>query len=265
MFNKSQKLKAEPLTNEQQVQQAAIYNGLLSIFTQVEANIALEKWAKYFVETGSVFNGVNSFARDICESSNKSGQHRELVKAINFELMSSKNPITINPNKRQPKPQLSLLKDTQSLKLSPFSMTLQPVFERIDLADTSVDQLTSFHQVINTPDFQTFQLLFLKVTQLLLSARPNLRSNLNVFLNELVASMPWADAQQQQMMDVINTGQAQQKRAYKADQLKTFLKHFRTWIAAETSVQDADKLLNEAIIEVELTAAGALYSAKAFI
>lgn len=50
----------------QEAQRKAIYAGLTSILTEVEANEALEKWASYFSETGLVFNGLNNFARDIC-------------------------------------------------------------------------------------------------------------------------------------------------------------------------------------------------------
>ena len=95
--------------------------------------------------------------------------------------------------------------------------------------------------------------------------RPTLSVEMNIFLNELAMSMPWAEMQQQQIIDVITLGSTQQKRAYKADQLKTFLKHLRAWLAAEIYADEANRLITQAVSEVDLTDAGTLYSAKSFL
>ena len=78
----------------QHTQRNAIYIGLTSILTEEQANAALQTWSTYFNDSTSVFNGLNSFARDVCKHYDKDDQQRELVRALNRALINKDNTVT---------------------------------------------------------------------------------------------------------------------------------------------------------------------------
>jgi len=235
--------KLEELSPEVQRQRQAIYVGLTSVLSADQANAALESWSIYFNETGSVFNGLNTFARDVCESFDISGQQRDLVKALNRALLSKdpSSPRTA-PSPRRP----AAAEDTGPT----------PVAEH-DAAPAS--------SAITTPEFQTFQYLVTDLLQLVENNRSGLKRQAVDFLKEVVESMPWSEAQQQQITTLLETGNASQTRTYRGDQLKALLKHFRSWMADEIGTNVAGNLFKQALQDTEKTSFGIRYSPNNFI
>ncbi|HSI43579.1 MAG TPA: hypothetical protein VK949_04495 [Methylotenera sp.] len=237
--------KFEELPPETMRQRRAIHLGLTSILTETEATAALESWSTYFSESGSVFSGLNAFARDICDSFGKTGQHRELVKALNRALLT---------------------KDSGTSNSSAAKKAERPsrAIPRPDISEAPAE-LAIDEEVISTPDFQTFQVLLLNLLRLVEENRDDLRFSAHRFLEEVIEHMPWSEAQQQQLMSLLVNGSTVQIRTYRADQLKAFLKHFRSWMADELGKAVASNLLKQALIETEVTAFGRKYSPNNFI
>lgn len=232
-------------------QRLAIYAGLTTIFSDEQANAALEKWSSYFAEGGSVFNGVNNFAKDICKIYNKDDKQRELVRALNRALIHKDN----------------LVKDaniSSPTTTSKVNAANKEVPANVELAET-VEPALFIEQPISTPDFQTFELLLMKIMKLVEAQNKDISLGLVPFLSELIESMPWSETQQQQMTILISAGETTQMRAYKADQLKSFLKHLRSWVADELGSKDADRIVKQAVKETETTPAGIRYSPRNFI
>ncbi|MFA6179270.1 MAG: hypothetical protein WC696_06650 [Candidatus Methylopumilus sp.] len=233
--------KLEDLSPETQRQRRAIHLGLTSILSQDEANAALESWSIYFSETGSVFSGLNAFARDICDSFGKTGQHRELVKALNRALL----------NKENTPPKAAAQAATPG--------------RAVEEQERPAAEPASADQAISTPDFLTFQYFLLNLLRLVEGNRDDLRFSARRFLEEVIKHMPWSEAQQQQLLSLLLHGTAVQTRTYRPDQLKAFLKHFRSWMNDELGAAVADNLFNLALKETEGTAFGTQYSPQNFI
>lgn len=225
----------------QEAQRKAIYAGLTSILTETEANEALEKWASYFSETGSVFNGLNNFARDICIRFDKNNQQRELVRALNRALIIRDTVIKVKP--------------VVSIDAVPASAEV-----------TETEEVSSYvDQQISTPDFQTFQCLLMNIINMIEKLNSPASVALKPFLSELIESMPWSEAQQQQLIILVDTGSTNQVRSYRPDQLKTFLSHMRTWMTDELGSGDAIRILKQAVKDTEKMPVATDYSPKNFV
>ena len=235
--------KLEELSPEAQRQRQAIYVGLTSVLNPDQANAALESWSIYFNETGSVFNGLNTFARDVCESFDIGSQQRDLVKALNRALLS---------------------KDSSAPRTAP-APRKSPAMEDTGQVEVAEPDSSSPGSAIMTPEFQTFQYLVTDLLQLVENNRSGLRRQAVDFLKEVVESMPWSEAQQQQMTTLLTTGNAAQTRAYRGDQLKSLLKHFRSWMTDEIGANVAGNLLKQALQDTEKTSFGIRYSPTNFV
>lgn len=143
----------------QEAQRKAIYTGLNSILTEAEANKALEKWASYYSEKGSVFNGLNNFACDICIRFDKNDQQRELVRALNraliFRASVTKNKPVISNDAA---PAITELADAEEVP-------------------------SYFDPRISTPDFQTFQCLLMNIINTIEKHNPPANIALKLFLD----------------------------------------------------------------------------------
>lgn len=235
----------EAFAPDTQKNKQAIYLGLISILSEQQAKEVLADWASYFSDKRSVFNGLNSFAREICQRFDKNDQQRQLVRELNRALLNKDN------NQFQ-----HLVKDELKRKTELNAGT--------DLNES--EAFSSYVDVpISTPDFQTFQILLLEILDLVEMRHSATSAALRPFLNELIQSMPWSDGQQQQLIQLISTGATTQIRSYKTDQLKSFLKHIRRWIKDEIGEIEAEDLINEAIAEVHSMPAEASYAAKNFL
>ncbi len=236
------------LSPELQRQRQAVYSGLTSVLSVDQANAALESWSIYFSETGSVFNGLNAFARDVCASFDISGQQRDLVKALNRALLSKDSgdrPAAVQAIARPVERKSALTVDTKSAPANSTNNT------------TTTSELT--------PDFQTFHYLLADLLQMLENYRSGFKLQALDFLNEVILSMPWSEAQQQQMAVLLATGSTVQTRNYRVDQLQSLLKHFRSWMADEVGAKVAENLTQQALQHTESSLAGIKYAPGNFM
>lgn len=215
------------LSASQQIQRKAFYNGLTSILTEEQANDALNKWSAYITETGSVYNGLNNFAKEVCKNYAKDDQHRDLVRALNRALFN-KNRMTIDFRENIKKPAVAFVE-----------------------AEIDAESSLSIDQPVSTPDFQAFEYLLIKIMHLVSESASTASMKFKPFLNELVESMPWSETQQQQILILIESGVTTQMRTYRPDQLKTFMKHLRLWLAGEMGRKETEALWAEAIKATE--------------
>lgn len=234
-----------------QIQSQAIYEGLISVFSEEEAQIAFEKWTTYFNNTNSAFKGLNNFAREVCISLNKNDQQRDLVRALNRALIfrdTSATPQDITSNV-----------NNQALAPTTSESKHNPELNNAEVAESFVNQ----H--ISTPEFQTFQFLFLYIIELVKENHAQIDSPLKHFLRELIENMPWSEAQQEQLIVLLDTGSTNQVRTYKPDQLKAFIAHLHAWMADEIGAPDAISILSQAVKAIEKTTVGIEYSPKNFV
>jgi len=237
--------KQEDLSPEAQRIRRSIYQGLSTVFSDSEADAALKSWSMYASESGSVFNGINAFARDICQSFGKPERQRDLVKALNRAL---------------------IIKDNSAAPIKEVIVEAAPEPEPEVIEEQSPpEEFMATGQIIITPEFQSFQMLMNKVFEQLDKNRKETVKSSKSFLMEVIEGMPWSETQQQQIISILETGTAVQRRVYKGDQLRTFFKHFRSWLADEFGDAIAEELINRASAEAEDTPEGKKYTTKSFI
>jgi hypothetical protein len=227
------------LATIQNSKQNSIYVGLQSVLTPAEANEVIAKWSTYFNGTGSIFNGLNNFAKEVCQNYGIADQQRDLLRALHRALLNADNDSGALTN--------------DSAAESPTGL------------DSSIYSASSADQAINNPEFITFQSLLLNILNFLEKFENGISLKLNPFLIELIQSMPWSEGQQNQLLSLINTGKTIQLRAYKPDQLKSFLKHLRSWIEAEIGSTQAAKVMSEAIEVVKDQPESRNYNVKKFL
>lgn len=232
-------------TPAQKSKQNSIYIGLQSVLTEVEAIEVIEKWSTYFNETGSVFNGLNSFVKEVCQSYGIANQQRNLLRALHRALLNSENDTSMNEVKG--------------------NVPGKPPIELTNTLDKSDMPTPIIDQAINTPDFQTFQSLILNILGLLKESEGQISPKLNSFSIELIQSMPWSEGQQNQLLSLISTGKTIQLRTYMPDQLKTFLNHFRSWLEDEIGNVQAAWVINQAVASVKTRPENITYSVEKFL
>lgn len=237
------------LTTFQNSKQNALYLGLQSVLTEAEANEVIEKWSTYFNENESIFNGLNSFAKEVCQSYGIVDQQKDLLRALHRALLHGDNDVNTKSLKDNIRNRFSIESATES---------------SIELDNSDYTALFS-QQAISTPEFLTFQSLFLKILVLLEKSENGIRQKLNPFLAELIQSMPWSEGQQNQLLSLISTGITVQLRSYKPDQLKSFLKHLRAWAEAEIGSTETAQVINEAIESVKSQPENLNYNVKKFL
>ncbi|MDI1362341.1 hypothetical protein [Methylotenera sp.] len=240
-------------TTIQNSKQNSIYLGLQSVLTEAEANEVIEKWSSYFNGTGSIFNGLNSFAKEVCQSYGIADQQRDLLRALHRALLHGDNDANAKG-----------FKDNAHNK-TPIESAIEFTIEPSNELDQS-DYTTIFtQQAINSPEFLTFQSLLLKILDSLERFESGISEKLTPFLIELIQSMPWSESQQNQLLSLVNTGKTIQVRTYKPDQLKSFLKHLRSWVETEIGNAQATQLMNEAIEAVKNQPENLNYNVKKFL
>jgi hypothetical protein len=227
-------------------QRSAVYRGLRQVLTEVEASAALVLWTERFSEAGSVFSGLNKFVHDVCTSYNKVSQQRELMQAINKALI-------IREGEPSPAPAMEAEENSSSDNAAPI-----PSMEQA--APPVAGQGTA-----NTPEFQTFQLVILGIVDQVQQYRSDLGATCREFIRESVNNMPWSEAQQGQLILLLDTGHTLQTRAYRPGQLKALMSHLTLWMEENLSAAIATRMVEKAITEAEKTTAGHDHSPKLFI
>ena len=205
----------------------AIYACLASIFNEEEVNLALKSWAHHTNGVNSEFNGVNTFAREICNTLNKPEKHRELAKALNRALIVKYSTPIKHSNQDLPKnSENSLSKPKVAIMPSPTEQAAGPY------------------------SFLTFQLVLLALMKHISLRDEATKDKAITFLNEITETMPWSEIQQEQIHALINDGGLQPTRTYKLDQLKNFLKYLKSWMTDELGLDTANIIINQSVKEV---------------
>ena len=234
-----------PLPAAQKSKQKSIHLGLQSVLTADDASEVLEEWSTYFNDTDSIFNGLNSFAREVCQRYGIPDQQRNLLRALHRSLLHAENDAVAQVGKDNVKSREVV---EASVEISDGDYTA-PLVE----------------QAISSPEFLTFKSLLLKILDSIKKYENEKSTKLHLYLIELIHGMPWSESQQNQLLTLIKTGDTIQVRTYKPDQLKTFVKHLRNWIEDEVGIPDAAKIINEAIEAIQSQPVGRDYSAKKFV
>lgn len=217
---------------EYQQQSKAIYRGLKSVLTEEEAQLALEKWREYFNAHGSVFSGINVFAKDICDALGKSGQHRMLVRSLNRALITQQSDVS----------------------------------GRADAAakPAVAEAKVSTEAGISSPEFDTFKSLLTSLLTHVGSYRAGLSVRSQQYLLEVIESLPWSEQQQLQAIGVIQFKPVPLARSYRLEQLKSLITHFRAWLKEEVGASAAEQLIKRAMDDTEQTMMALHFSPKEF-
>ncbi|HYD34436.1 MAG TPA: hypothetical protein VEA39_07680 [Methylophilaceae bacterium] len=230
--------------NELAWQKRAIHHALCDILAESDAANALHAWVKKFSSSGSVFGGLNQFAREVCDTYGKEGRHHELVRAMNRALVGNVDELRPLPD-QQPEPVKVIAKVREEALLKPIEEPLEPAF-------------------IQTAEFDCFQVLLPELMAAIEQHRPQLTGLCRDFLVEVVDNLPWSPAQQQQVLDLLNEGKADQVRPYRAGQLKTLMSHLTIWLQEHSDRETAIMIVRQAVKETSKTLPGTAYSPKTF-
>ena len=232
------------LADELVWQKRAIYHALCGILAESDAAFALHAWVKKFSASGSVFGGLNQFAREVCDTYGQPGRHHELVRAMNRALVGNVNELRPLPD-QQPEPVKTKAKVREEVVLKPSENSLQ---------------LVSVH----TPEFDCFKALLPALMAAIAQHSPHELTASRDFLIQVVDNLPWSPAQQQQVLDLLARGDAEQVRPYRSGQLKTLLNHLVVWLQEKIDKETAIMIVRQAVKDTSKTLAGTAYSPKAF-
>jgi hypothetical protein len=224
-------------------QQRAIHHALCLILTEAEAECALQTWMEQYSANGSVFSGLNNYAREICTAYAQEGRHRELVQAINRALIVFKE---------------SDLRPLPTAALSHPGWVAEAVAELISSAEGEPSQQ------ISTPEFETFRCVLRVLLNGLDQFQVATGAACRAFLFDVIENLPWSPAQQKQVVDILHGLEPQQTRPYRPGQLKNLTQHLTVWLKENLPPDDSLGIINHAISESRETAAGKEYSPKQF-
>ena len=218
------------ISPESQRLRESIYVGLKTVLNEDEANIALKSWALYTNGSSSAFNGINSFAREVCDSFNKPEKQRDLIKALNRALITKES---IPSHQKSTKPEITLATKTSSKKSEP-----------------AINLCTSTGNSSASSEFLTFQYVVLGIINNITMRNDDLKSKVITFLSDVIDNMPLSEIQQAQLLTLISNGNLQPTRTYKLEQLKNFLKYLKSWLGDQLGLNIANDLINEVVTEV---------------
>ncbi|HEU4709323.1 MAG TPA: hypothetical protein VFS17_08425 [Methylophilaceae bacterium] len=241
-------------------QKRAIHHALCGILPESDAMNALQVWASRFSASGSVFGGLNQFARVVCDTYGYPGRQHELVRAMNRALVG-------NPNELRPLP--SLKPESAGDSEASEAVKTEPRMREIVMLDIGVGTIDpvggqASETQNRTPEFDSFQALLPCLLSAIEQHKPELVPASRAFLREVVDNLPWSPAQQQQVLDLVEKGEAVQVRPYRAGQLKTLMSHLAVWLQEKLDKETALLIMRQGIKESGKTAAGMAYSPREF-
>jgi len=232
-------MKTETIANPDLLRQKrAVHHALCTVLSEQEAENALSVWEENFSSSGSIFGGVNQFAREVCVTFDKSSRQRELVHAMNRALLTKDADLRPLPNEN-PNP-------------------------AIETAPTAANGAIPTGEQAVTAEFQAFQLLLLLLLTEIDKSQPGLGADCREFLSNAVENLPWSPAQQEQVMNLLHRGSATQTRAHRPGQLKTLMRHLTAWMKEKLGSETALLIVRQAVSQIGKTDAGINYSLKQF-
>lgn len=216
----------------------AVHFALCTVLTQDQAAGAVNSWVQNVSTSNSLFNGLNLFARKVCETYGQEGRQGELAQALSRALMMN--------------------------GVESFDLAGEPVSEssRSEALLDSASELSG--PEISTPEFASFQLLLLAMLQDLARRNAGLGGACREFILSVVDGLPWSSAQQEQVIKLVNNGETTQTRPYRAGQLKALLLHMRVWMKDILGDDIAEEVVSRAIGKVESSSVGVAYSPRVF-
>lgn len=224
-------------------QRRAVHHGLCSVLSEDEAITVLNQWVSHIGSSGSVFNGLNVFVRNVCTQLGKSELQREMLQSINRALMAREEELRAAPDLSGTKPVAEKAVSNSSGKSAP-AETAAPASE--------------------SAEFLGFQALLRALMDQVANQSDSLALDLSVFIQQVVENLPWSEAQQQQMIQFIETNHTVQTRSYRPGQLKTLMGHIRMWLVDNLGETATGRLLEIAIAQAEQADGPKGYPCKQF-
>lgn len=232
-------------------QRRAVYHGLCAVLSEEEALSVLEMWAEQAKSSQSVFSGLNMFVREVCTNLGKTELQRELSQAINRALMAKPGDLRELPTGEEVAAPVEAVAPTKAP-------------EPVAAAATGAVPVPS-QSANSTPEFQTFQVLVLSLIDLVDQHSVATGLEFRDYIKDVVLHLPWSEAQQEQLVALVETGSTVQTRAYRAGQLKTLLGHLKSWLVDNIGNAAATLAVDQAVAAAAKSPSGAEYAPKAFI
>ena len=226
-------------------QRRAVHHGLCAVLSEDEAITVLDQWVSHIRSSGSVFNGLNVFVRNVCTQLGKRELQREMLQSINRALMAREEELRAAP----------ALAGIQSEVEAPAT---KPVSGKPTAGETT-------SPTGETAEFNSFQALLRALMSQVTGQSDSMALDLQVFIQQVVENLPWSEAQQTQMLQFIETGRALQTRAYRPGQLKALLGHIRMWLMDNLGETATDRLLEMALAEASQGDRDKAYPCKQFL
>lgn len=222
-------------------QRRAVHHGLCSVLSEDEAINVLNQWVSHIGQSGSVFNGLNVFVRNVCTQLGKTELQRELLQSINRALMAKEDELRAAPELNGSKPAVVKAQARQA-----------------DAVAAASDKPN------DTPEFASFQALLLALLEQVDQLSDSMGLDLRVFVQQVVENLPWSEAQQQQMLRLVDSGHTIQTRAYRPGQLKALMGHIRVWLVDNLGETASGRTLELALAKVERMPSNKAYPGKQF-
>ena len=226
-------------------QRRAVHHGLCAVLSEDEAITVLDQWVSHIRSSGSVFNGLNVFVRNVCTQLGKRELQREMLQSINRALMAREEELRAAP----------ALAGIQSEMETPAG---KPASGKPTAGETT-------SPAGETAEFNSFQALLRALMSQVTGQSDSMALDLQVFIQQVVENLPWSEAQQTQMLQFIETGRALQTRAYRPGQLKALLGHIRMWLMDNLGETATDRLLEMALAEASQDDRDKAYPCKQFL
>lgn len=226
-------------------QRRAVHHGLCSVLSEDEAINVLNQWVSHIGQSGSVFNGLNVFVRNVCTQLGKTELQRELLQSINRALMAKEDELRAAPELNGSKP-ATLRSQTK------------PQAGQAVAAPVASDKPN------DTAEFVSFQALLLALLEQVDQLSDSMGLDLRVFVQQVVENLPWSEAQQLQMLKLIESGHTIQTRAYRPGQLKALMGHIRVWLVDNLGETASGRTLELALAKVERAPSNKAYPSKQF-
>jgi hypothetical protein len=229
-------------------QRRAVYHGLCTVLTEPEAAAALVVWTEHFSDPDSAFSGLNSFVRDVSSSFNKVESQRELLHAISRALVTRQEDLRPAPS-------------ADGHPVSPI-LAQEPVPS--SAPESALSSTASNENINETPEFQSFCVLLLALLNQAQHQQAPFSEHFHIYIKEVVNDLPWSEAQQEQLIKLVDEGRTQQMRTYRDGQLKALFGHIKVWMEEKLERKTSAAMIERAMTDAGKTEAGRQYSPKAF-
>jgi hypothetical protein len=237
-------------------QRGAVYHGLCSVLTEEEALAALAIWDESASQSKSVFSGLNLYVRDVCSRFGKIEYQRELSHAINRALIAKSGDLI-------PLPEILPKVVPSEINGSEKALGQQGIVVAELLIPAANSNYSDTATI--TPEFQSFQVLLLALLEYVDKQSATTGLECRDFIKEVVSHLPWSEAQQKQLINLMDSGHTVQTRSYRAGQLKTMFSHLRAWLDDNIGKSATALAIEQALGVASKSAYASDYAPKMFV